>query len=115
MCYTIGAVVYGRKRPDPSPAWFGFHEIFHACTIAGLRLPLHRDLAGHLRRHLAVSLLALMLTPALARLTLGSEGPRCSAKVKVAGSGELRSLARAGPQDQRPEVTGSWHTKCRQT
>ena len=33
--YTVGAVVYGRKRPDPSPRWFGFHEIFHACTIAG--------------------------------------------------------------------------------
>ena len=35
LCYTLGAVVYGRKRPDPSPAWFGFHEIFHAGTIAG--------------------------------------------------------------------------------
>jgi hemolysin III len=34
-CYTAGAVVYGRRRPDPSPAWFGFHEIFHACTILG--------------------------------------------------------------------------------
>ena len=34
-CYTAGAVVYGRRHPDPSPAWFGFHEIFHACTIAG--------------------------------------------------------------------------------
>jgi hemolysin III len=34
-CYTAGAVVYGGRRPDPSPAWFGFHEIFHACTIAG--------------------------------------------------------------------------------
>ncbi|SEQ95996.1 PAQR family membrane homeostasis protein TrhA [Microlunatus flavus] len=33
--YTVGAVVYGRKSPDPSPRWFGFHEIFHACTIAG--------------------------------------------------------------------------------
>jgi len=33
--YSGGAVVYGRKRPDPSPRWFGFHEIFHACTIAG--------------------------------------------------------------------------------
>ena len=32
--YTVGAVVYGLKRPDPSPRWFGFHEIFHACTIA---------------------------------------------------------------------------------
>ena len=35
ICYTFGAVVYGRKRPNPSPAWFGFHEIFHAATIAG--------------------------------------------------------------------------------
>ena len=34
-CYTIGAVVYARKRPNPSPRWFGFHEIFHAATIAG--------------------------------------------------------------------------------
>lgn len=35
VAYTAGAVVYGLKRPDPSPVWFGFHEIFHACTIAG--------------------------------------------------------------------------------
>jgi hemolysin III len=33
--YTVGALVYGRKWPNPSPAWFGFHEIFHACTLAG--------------------------------------------------------------------------------
>jgi hemolysin III len=32
--YTVGAVIYGRKRPNPSPTWFGFHEVFHACTIA---------------------------------------------------------------------------------
>lgn len=35
LAYTGGAVVYALKRPDPSPAWFGFHEIFHASTIAG--------------------------------------------------------------------------------
>ena len=35
VCYTFGAVVYGRKRPNPSPTWFGFHEIFHAATIGG--------------------------------------------------------------------------------
>ena len=29
-----GAVVYARKTPDPSPRWFGFHEIFHVCTVA---------------------------------------------------------------------------------
>jgi hemolysin III len=32
--YTVGAVVYATKRPNPSPRWFGFHEIFHACTVA---------------------------------------------------------------------------------
>ena len=33
--YTVGAVVYARKRPDPNPAVFGYHEIFHAFTLAG--------------------------------------------------------------------------------
>lgn len=33
LIYSFGALVYARKRPDPSPAWFGFHEIFHACTV----------------------------------------------------------------------------------
>ena len=31
--YTIGGVVYGFKRPNPWPDWFGFHEIFHVFTI----------------------------------------------------------------------------------
>ena len=34
LLYTIGAVVYGIKRPNPSPRWFGFHEIFHTLTVA---------------------------------------------------------------------------------
>lgn len=33
LMYSLGAVVYLRKRPDPSPRWFGFHEVFHAATI----------------------------------------------------------------------------------
>ncbi|WP_425606966.1 PAQR family membrane homeostasis protein TrhA [Ornithinimicrobium faecis] len=33
LLYTLGAVVYGTKRPNPSPRWFGFHEIFHAFTV----------------------------------------------------------------------------------
>jgi hemolysin III len=33
VLYTLGGVVYGLKRPDPSPRWFGFHEVFHALTI----------------------------------------------------------------------------------
>ncbi len=32
--YSLGAVVYGFKWPNPSPRYFGFHEIFHAFTIA---------------------------------------------------------------------------------
>nr|WP_245852669.1 hemolysin III family protein [Isoptericola jiangsuensis] len=35
LAYTLGAVVYGTKFPDPSPRWFGFHEIFHALTVVG--------------------------------------------------------------------------------
>ena len=32
--YTTGGVVYGLRRPNPSPQWFGFHEVFHALTVA---------------------------------------------------------------------------------
>jgi len=32
--YTFGGIVYGIQRPDPSPRWFGFHEVFHALTVA---------------------------------------------------------------------------------
>lgn len=35
LAYSAGAIIYGLKRPNPSPRWFGFHEIFHACTLAG--------------------------------------------------------------------------------
>ncbi|MEI2775728.1 MAG: hemolysin III family protein [Tetrasphaera sp.] len=34
VCYTVGGILYGLKRPNPWPRWFGFHEIFHAFTIA---------------------------------------------------------------------------------
>jgi hemolysin III len=33
LLYTAGAVVYALRRPDPRPTTFGYHEIFHACTI----------------------------------------------------------------------------------
>jgi hemolysin III len=33
LIYSLGAVVHLRKRPNPSPRWFGFHEVFHAATI----------------------------------------------------------------------------------
>ncbi len=31
--YTFGGVVYGFRRPNPWPRWFGFHEVFHSFTI----------------------------------------------------------------------------------
>ncbi|WP_035699693.1 PAQR family membrane homeostasis protein TrhA [Glycomyces tenuis] len=34
LLYTAGGLVYARKRPDPAPGWFGFHEVFHAFTLA---------------------------------------------------------------------------------
>jgi hemolysin III len=38
VAYTCGALVYARKRPDPWPRVFGFHEVFHACTLVGAAL-----------------------------------------------------------------------------
>jgi hemolysin III len=35
VLYTLGAVIYARRRPDPLPDVFGYHEVFHALTIAG--------------------------------------------------------------------------------
>jgi hemolysin III len=34
ILYTGGAIVYARRRPDPVPAVFGYHELFHALVIA---------------------------------------------------------------------------------
>lgn len=34
LFYSVGAVIYGLKRPNPIPEHFGFHEIFHALTVA---------------------------------------------------------------------------------
>jgi hemolysin III len=34
LFYTVGAVVYARRRPDPFPSVLGYHELFHICTIA---------------------------------------------------------------------------------
>jgi hemolysin III len=32
LLYIAGALSYHRRRPDPSPALFGYHEVFHACV-----------------------------------------------------------------------------------
>jgi hemolysin III len=35
LLYTAGGIVYGTKKPNPWPKWFGFHEVFHAFTLGG--------------------------------------------------------------------------------
>jgi hemolysin III len=34
LLYSVGAVFYGLRWPDPWPTTFGYHEVFHACTAA---------------------------------------------------------------------------------
>lgn len=33
LLYTVGAIIYAMKKPNPWPGHFGFHEIFHVCTV----------------------------------------------------------------------------------
>ena len=35
LAYSAGAVVYALKKPNPVPGVFGYHEVFHACTVVG--------------------------------------------------------------------------------
>lgn len=35
LFYALGALVYSFERPDPAPRWFGYHEVFHTCTVLG--------------------------------------------------------------------------------
>jgi len=36
VAYTAGAIVYARRRPDPVPSVFGYHEVFHALTLVAI-------------------------------------------------------------------------------
>ena len=35
VLYTAGGTIYALRRPDPWPAWFGYHEVFHVLVVAG--------------------------------------------------------------------------------
>ncbi len=50
LVYSAGAAVYALRRPDPVPAVFGYHEVFHLLVIAGV--------AAHF---LAISLFAVLI------------------------------------------------------
>jgi hemolysin III len=36
IAYTLGAIVYARRRPNPIPHAFGYHELFHALTVVAV-------------------------------------------------------------------------------
>jgi len=38
VLYSTGAMIYARKRPDPAPTVFGYHELFHLLVIAAAAL-----------------------------------------------------------------------------
>jgi len=38
ILYSLGAVIYATRRPDPFPRVFGYHEVFHALVIAAAGL-----------------------------------------------------------------------------
>jgi hemolysin III len=38
LIYLVGGVVYARQGPDPWPAWFGFHEVFHLLVVVASSL-----------------------------------------------------------------------------
>jgi hemolysin III len=38
ILYSVGGVIYARKRPDPAPAVFGYHELFHSLVVAAAGL-----------------------------------------------------------------------------
>lgn len=38
VAYTVGAICFATRRPDPWPRVFGYHEVFHACTVVAASL-----------------------------------------------------------------------------
>jgi hemolysin III len=38
VLYSIGAIIYATRRPDPFPRVFGYHEVFHALVVAAAGL-----------------------------------------------------------------------------
>lgn len=46
VIYSLGALVYARRKPDPIPEVFGYHEVFHALTIVAAVI--HFAVAAHI-------------------------------------------------------------------
>ena len=96
LLYTAGAVVYGLKRPDPSPRWFGFHEVFHALTIAAFTAHYTAIILGS-RMTAFEAGPGKGLAPDLVRTRLvAGAGPRAAAR----GHTSDGALGRGGHEDE---------------
>jgi hemolysin III len=38
VIYSVGAMIYARRRPDPAPTVFGYHELFHLLVVVAAAL-----------------------------------------------------------------------------
>jgi hemolysin III len=38
VAYTAGALIYASQKPDPNPAVFGYHEVFHTLVVVAVAL-----------------------------------------------------------------------------
>jgi hemolysin III len=46
LLYSAGAAVFALRRPDPDPAWFGYHEVFHVLVVTAAAVH-YAAVAGH--------------------------------------------------------------------
>ena len=109
LAYTAGALVYARKRPDPWPRVFGFHEVFHLVHTGGsgavrLRGRLHRPAAvltasgsdapfvGHGILQEMPSPSISMALPRMIRYTSSSQRSRTIRSATARVSGQVESV-----------------------
>jgi hemolysin III len=88
--YSAGAVVYAMKRPNPVPGTFGYHEVFHACTIVGATL-----------HFIVISVFVLPMADPSARNIIAT-GPALGGAAH--GVSALGGAARVTLRDDHPEV-----------
>jgi hemolysin III len=86
LMYTAGAVIWALKRPDPSPRWFGYHEVFHVFTIL-----------AYITQYCAVSLLVY-------RVALVSR-PRRAGSVAASTTVQARAVAESSSARSASGVT----------
>ena len=102
--YATGAIVYAAQRPDPSPAVFGYHEIFHVLVIAAAAAHFAAIALFAVPRLSAATIsparvgVTRVAEPGLRRTGSGPAGRGAQAELAVAGPGVARCAGRpSGP------------------